>query len=290
MKFALYLGCTVPLRTPNYEISARKVAEKVDIEFVDIAEFTCCGFPIKPVSTNTATVLAAYNLALAEERGLNICTLCSACTSVLTETAYRLNNDKQLKASINRQLEETGKRYEGNVRVKHFARILYEDVGMERLKSLVSKPIEGLSFAAHYGCHYLRPSEIYENFDSHESPVSLDRMIEITGARSVDYEEKNFCCGGAILGIDENVALKMACEKLENAGNADGMILICPFCSVMYDANQKRINNLFSKEISLPVLFLPQLLGLSMGIPEHELGFKFNKVKIGGLYENLPRG
>ncbi len=289
MKYAFYLGCTVPIRTPNYEMSARRVAEKAGIELVDIIQFTCCGFPIKAVSVNTVMVMAAYNLALAEEMALDICTLCSACTSVLTETVHKLNNDKHLKKKINKQLEKIGKRYEGKVKVKHFARILYEDIGIEKLKKLVSKPLDELTFTAHYGCHYIKPSEIYDNFDNPEKPVSIDRMIEVTGAQAVDYDEKNLCCGGGILGIDESVALKMTSQKLENAKDADAMVLICPFCSVMYEANQKRVNKLFSSEINLPVLFLPQILGLSMGIPETELGFKFNKVKTKNLLQRLTR-
>ncbi|OQX56676.1 MAG: hypothetical protein B5M53_00200 [Candidatus Cloacimonas sp. 4484_209] len=287
MRFALYLGCTVPIRTPNYEISARKLAKKIGIEFIDIPEFTCCGFPVKPVSVNMAMLMATYNLALAEEKSLDICTLCSACTSTLTEVVYKLNKDNGLKKKINLQLEKIGKKYEGRIKVKHFARILYEDVGIERLKKFVKVPLNGFRFAAHYGCHYLKPSEIYDGFDNPERPVSLDKMIEITGAQSVDYKEKNLCCGGGILGIDENIALKMASEKLENIEGADAMVLICPFCSVMYEANQRQINKRFSSDINLPVLFLPQILGLSMGIPEEEMGFRFNKVKTKSLLEKL---
>ncbi len=290
MKYAFYLGCTVPIRTPNYEISARKVAEKVGIELIDISKFTCCGFPIKPVSVNTVMVMAAYNLALAEEMDLDVCTLCSACTSILTETVHKLNSDKHLKKKINEQLEKIGKRYEGKTKVKHFARILYEDVGIEKLKKLITKPLDKYVFTAHYGCHYLRPNEIYDNFDSPEKPVSIDKMVKVTGAQTVDYDEKNLCCGGGILGIDENVALKMTSQKLENTKDSDAMVLICPFCSVMYEANQRQVNKLFSKEINLPVLFLPQVLGLSMGIPETDLGFKFNKVKTKNLLERMARG
>jgi heterodisulfide reductase subunit B len=289
MKYALFIGCTVPTRTPNYEIASRKVAQKVGIEFVDVPDFTCCGFPIKPVSVTATMLMAAYNLALAEERDLPICCLCSACTSVLTEAAHKLNNSKQLRTETNEYLKNLGKRYEGSIKVRHFARILYEDIGTEKLRSLVKTDLSGFSFASHYGCHYLRPSEIYDEFDNVERPVSLDALIEVTGAKTVGYEEKNLCCGGGILAIDEEVALKMASQKLEHLKDVDALILVCPFCSVMYEANQKSVNKRFGSDIHLPVLFLPQMLGLAMGFSESELGFKYNKVKAKELLGSIKR-
>lgn len=290
MKYALYMGCTVPVRAPNYELASRKVAQKVGIEFVDIPEFTCCGFPIKPVSVNTVMVIAAYNLALAEKQDLPICTLCSACTSVLTETAHKLNHDKKIRDETNEYLEQLGVSYGGKTRVRHFARILFEEVGPEKLRSMVTTDLSGFSFAAHYGCHYLRPSEIYDGFDSVENPVSIDALIEATGATAAGYEEKNLCCGGGILGIDEEVALKMASQKLEHLKDFDALTLVCPFCSVMYEANQRSVNKRFGTDIHLPVLFLPQVIGLAMGLSESELGFKYNKVKAKELLGSVKRG
>jgi heterodisulfide reductase subunit B len=289
MKYALFLGCTVPVRTPNYEISSRKVAKKVGIEFADIPGFTCCGFPIKPVSVKATMVMAAYNLALAEARDLPICTLCSACTSVLTETAHKLNHDGKLRTEMNKYLDKLGVQYKGTATVKHFARILYEDIGIEKLKEHVDIDLSGFSFAAHYGCHYLRPSEIYDDFDNVEKPVTIDALIKMTGAKTGEYEEKNLCCGGGILAIDEEVALKMASQKLGHLKEFDALVLVCPFCDVMYEANQKSVNKRFGTDINLPVLFLPQVLGLSMGIEGSELGFKFNKVKANELLARVKR-
>ncbi|MCD6277209.1 CoB--CoM heterodisulfide reductase iron-sulfur subunit B family protein, partial [candidate division WOR-3 bacterium] len=204
MKYALFLGCTVPVRGMNYEIAARKVAERIGLHLVDIDEFTCCGFPVKAVDVETSFLMAARNLALAENRGLDICTLCSACTSTLTEVNKALKEDEELREIINEKLGNV--RYNGNIEVKHFARILYEDLGITELKKFIVEPLEGFRFAPHYGCHYLKPSEIYEEFDNPEAPVSLDELIMVTGAESVDYTTLKNCCGGGILGIDENVA------------------------------------------------------------------------------------
>jgi len=287
MKYALFLGCTVPVRGMNYEIAARKVAERIGLHLVDVDEFTCCGFPVKAVDVETSFLMAARNLALAENRGLDICTLCSACTSTLTEVNKALKEDEELREIINEKLGNV--RYNGNIEVKHFARILYEDLGITELKKFIVEPLEGFRFAPHYGCHYLKPSEIYEEFDNPEAPVSLDELIMVTGAESVDYTTLKNCCGGGILGIDENVALKMSAKKLMELKDKDidGLISICPFCSIMYEGNQKRIEKMENAEIGIPVFYYPQILGLALGIPADELGFKLNRVKPKAFLEKL---
>ncbi|RKZ16048.1 CoB--CoM heterodisulfide reductase subunit B [bacterium] len=287
MKYALFLGCTVPVRGMNYEIAARKVAERIGLHLVDVDEFTCCGFPVKAVDVETSFLMAARNLALAENRGLDICTLCSACTSTLTEVNKVLKEDEELREIINEKLGNI--RYNGNIEVKHFSRILYEDLGICELKNFIVEPLEGFRFAPHYGCHYLKPSEVYEEFDNPEAPVSLDELIMVTGAESVDYTTLKNCCGGGILGIDENVALKMSAKKLMELKDKgiDGLISICPFCSIMYEGNQKKIEKMENAEIGIPVFYYPQILGLALGIPPDELGFKLNRVKPKAFLEKL---
>jgi len=281
MRYALFLGCTIPVRGMNYEISARKTAEVLGIEFVDINDFSCCGFPVKSVSREASLLLAARNLAIAEGEGLDICTLCSACTSVLTEANKKLREDELFRAEVNRKLAAIGKRYDGRVEVKHFSRILYEDVGVDGIKGKLRFELPELRFAAHYGCHYLKPSEIYNGFDDPENPRSLDDLIIAMGAESVFYEDKNQCCGGGILGVDEDTALAISKLKLDHvkSAEADAIVLICPFCSVMYDRNQRRIERKYEEEYRLPILYYPQVLGIALGIPWRELGFKLNVVK-----------
>ncbi len=277
----MFLGCTVPVRNLSYELSAKRVARELGIEFVDVPEFSCCGYPVKSVHHETALLLAARNLALAEEKGLDICTLCSACTSVLTEASRELAANEALLAKVNRSLGAIGRSYSGKVRVKHLARVFYEDVGLEAIKRVTRRPLDAFRIASHYGCHYLKPSEIYDHFDHPEVPQSLDRLVEATGAAPVDYATKKECCGGAILGVDENIALSMARAKLDDikANEADAINLICPFCSIMYGANQRKIQAKFGTKYDLPVLYYPQILGLAMGIDAEELGLSQNPIK-----------
>ena len=280
-KYALYLGCTVPVRALNYEMAARKVAERLGIELVDVDGFSCCGFPAKPLDWRAGLLMAARNLALAEAQGLDVLTLCSACTGTLTEAAHRLKEDAELCAWANEQLAGMGRAYNGTVRVRHFARTLYEKVGVEALREAVTVSLADFGFAPHYGCHYLKPSHLYDGFDDPENPQSLDRLIEATGARVVRYEDEGQCCGGGILGFDEEAALLVTKQKLDHivVTGADAMVLICPFCAIMYEANQRRVENLYETSYKLPVLYYPQILGLAMGFSAEEMGFKLNRVK-----------
>lgn len=285
MKYALFLGCTIPARSRNYELSARKVANELGLEFFDVPNFICCGFPIKSSDTNASLILGAYNLALAEKEGFDLCTLCSSCTSALTEVVHHLAEDDKAKDEVNKELSRAGLEYRDGVKVRHFARVLYEEIGLDEIKKHFEKELDNLTIANHYGCHYLKPSEIYDGFDDPEDPQTIDALVSTTGAKVVDYSGKMKCCGGPVLPVDEKTALGLAKEKLDCVADAgaDAMCLVCPFCSVMYDSNQKGIEAEFEKKYNIPVLYLPQLLGIAMGFERKELGLNMNVVKTKAL-------
>jgi heterodisulfide reductase subunit B len=289
MKYALFLGCTVPVRGQNYEMAAREVAKTLGIELKDLKDFACCGFPVKSTNSTTSTIIAARNLAVAAEHSLDICTLCSACTSVLTEANRELNENKELRDKVNAELSTINQEYKPGVKVKHFARVLYEDIGLDEIKKNIQRPLTPFRFSVHYGCHYLRPKELYEGFDDAENPSSLDELLRITGSTVVDYPNKLECCGGAILGVEETIALAMAKEKLDyiKSKAVDALVSICPFCSIMYEDNQRKIESMFNVTYNLPVLFYPQVLGLALGLDKKQLGFRLNKIKADKLLEKL---
>ena len=281
MKAAFYPGCTVPVRNLNYEISARKVAQKLDLELVDEPGFQCCGFPVKSLSVKEALVLAARNLALAEKLGLPIVTLCSACAGTLGEAAHTLDHDADLRQEVNAALAPLDLEYAPGQQVFHFIRYLIQEVGWERMEQAVTTPLEGFQFTPHYGCHYLKPSEILDGFDDPLRPTTLHRLIELTGARAVDDGTGPGCCGGGLLGSEEDLANSLTADRLLAAQNCgvDGVALICPFCNVMLEGQQKKIAKTMHPDLKMPVFFYPQLLGLALGFTPDELGFKLNRIK-----------
>ena len=289
MRYALFLGCTIPARQMNYEQSARAVAKALDIDLVDL-DFGCCGFPIEPVDEVKALSMAAVNLKKGEEEGFDIVTLCSACGEMLAKAEEVLGKDESMAKSVNGVLsKQLGAKYGGErPRVVHFARMLYEDLGPEKIRGLTKRPLQGLSIATHPGCHYVRPSALSGGFDDPEFPHSLDELVEATGAETVDYVGKEDCCGGSILAVREDISKAMTRKKLETlSGKVDAMVLICPFCGIMYDRYQKLMGAEMEKEFGVPVLYYPQLLGLALGIDPEELGFDVNSVSVDGVLEKV---
>ena len=281
MTYAFFLGCTIPARSRGYEMSARKVAEKLDFELRDMEEFICCGYPMKASDQVSSELMGAYNLALAQKAGLDVCTLCSSCASYLTEVAYHLAEEGPKRDAVNTQLSRVGLEYKGNVKVRHFVRVLYEEVAPKEIKKHFKRDLGELEIAVHYGCHYLKPSGIFDNFDPADYPKSIEKLVSMTGARVVSYAGEQNCCGGPLLPVDEKTALSLAKEKLDAVFEvgADALCVVCPFCSVMYDSNQKTILSGSATNSGFPVLYLTQLLGLAMGFGKKELGLQMNVVK-----------
>jgi heterodisulfide reductase subunit B len=273
-KFLIFLGCAIPYRVSSYEISARKVLAKLDVELVEMPEFNCCGLPIDPVSHETMLILAARNLALAEQTGLNILTLCPGCAGTLKKVNKILKEDKALREQINAHLKESGLEFKGTAETKHILQVLTEDVGLEKIKNVVVNPLTMLNVAEHVGCHLLRPRDII-GFDEPEDPQTLRKLIEATGATCLDYADETECCGAPSVGVSDKVALQLARDKFNNIKKveAQALITICPFCHIMFDTNELRIERMFSETYGIPVLHYPQLLGLAMGMSPEELAF-----------------
>ena len=290
-KFLLFLGCVIPYRLPSYEVSARKVLGKLGVELVEMPDFNCCGFPMDPLDHELALTLATRNLSLAEQEGLNILTLCNGCFGTLNKANKTLREDKELREKINGNLKEIGMEFKGTIEVKHLVHVLAEDVGFEKIKDSVKKPLSSLRVAQHTGCHLVRPKKLIEK-DDPENPTLLKELIKLTGAKPLDYMDEAECCGNPIIGVNESIPFQMAKEKLEHirAVGAQALITVCPFCHMMYDLNQPRIERAFNEKFNIPVLHYPQLLGLAMGFTPEELLLNELRVKPADLLNEFQRG
>jgi heterodisulfide reductase subunit B len=251
------------------------VLSKLGVELVEMPDFNCCGLPVDPANHEITLVLAARNLCLAEQKNLNIVTLCTGCATTLRKTNKMLKEDKNLKERINGYLKQIGMEFKGTIEVKHLVQMLKEDVGLEKIKDAIQKPLNGLKVAEHCGCHLLRPIEV-SGWDDAEDPCVLKELVELTGAKSLDYADEQECCGYTVVAIDEKVSLSLAREKLchlKDVG-AQAMITVCPSCHLMFDMQQTRLERAFGENFSLPVLHYTQLLGLAMGINPDELALE----------------
>ncbi|MEM2091879.1 MAG: CoB--CoM heterodisulfide reductase iron-sulfur subunit B family protein [Candidatus Bathyarchaeia archaeon] len=287
-KYVFYLGCAIPYRVSSFEVSARKVLDRLGVDLLEMPDFNCCGLPLEPLSHELTLILSARNLAIAEQTGLNILTLCPGCAGTLKKTNRLLKENRALREEINKHLSGASLEFKGSIDVKHISQALIEDIGLDAIKRAIVRPLKGLRVAKHSGCHLSRPKK-YIGFEDPENPKALRILIEATGARCVEYLGETECCGSTIAAIDDKISLSLVREKLlhvKEAG-ADALITICPACHIMYDANQMRAERMFGEKYGIPVLHYTQLLGLAMGMQPEELGFEELRVNPSKILERI---
>jgi len=281
MRFALFLGCTIPARLNQYDSSSRAVLERLGVGLVDLREFNCCGYPLRNIDFKAYLLSSSRNLALAAKKGLHVMTLCQCCYGSLKKADYLMKESASLRKEINAILEKEGLKYEGGIDIKHLLSVLHNDVGLEVIKERMEKPFTGLKIATHYGCHALRPSQIV-GFDDPVSPSLFDQLVEVTGAESIHWSMKLECCGAPLWGINDELSMDLTSKKLTDGkqSGADYVCVACPYCHIQFDRVQKEILSQRSMNPLLPSILYPQLLGLTMGIDKEILGLRMNEISI----------
>lgn len=278
MKYAFYPGCVARGGTPELLVSANAVMDRLGIEREELVSAACTGAGVlQERNQKLGDALNVRTFALAEKMGLPIMTICSTCQGVMSQANRRVLQDPEYLAEINIVLAEEGLEYKGTTVIKHLLWILVEEIGIEALQKTFTKELSGMKFAPFYGCYIVRPSDAL-GFDEHpERQTSLETLIESTGAVAVENSGKTKCCGLPILLINQNNALQMVSNHTGDAKDlgADAMVTPCPLCHLNLDGYQpKAAKRRASGKIDLPILHLPQMLGLAMGMQPKELGLQ----------------
>jgi heterodisulfide reductase subunit B len=291
MKYALFIGCQIPARVPQYEMSVRTVLKKLNIELVDERQFNCCGYPMRDSNQKAYLLSSVRNLALADRMGLKMLVMCKCCFGSLKKAEYIMKEEGELQEEIRGMLKKEGLVYEGKTKVSHLLSVLYHDIGIETLKPKISRPYKDLKIAVHYGCHALRPSEITQ-FDDPVAPTIFDKLVEATGAISVDWNRKLECCGSHATGINDDLSMELTKKKLAGSMEAGAKFLCtaCPYCQIQFDTVQEMILSVNGKRDGIGSILYPQLLGLSMGIDFEKLGISMNKIDINSIESYLSEG
>lgn len=276
-KYALFLGCLIPQRLPSIELAARKVFELTNIETVDLEGYNCCPDPIlaRLMDRKMGLSLAARNLSLAEKLGLDLVVLCNGCYETLFEGNESLKHKPELRREVNEALARIGRRYEGKIDVKHVVEVLHEDVGMERIKKFVRRPVRA-KLAVHPGCHLFRERE---GVDIWRKAKQLEELVLATGAEVVHRKLDRLCCGFPTMEVNEELALKQNLKpKLEcyQHVGVDGMVVCCPACGVQFEAGQVLLRK-YGARFNIPCLHVVELLALALGVPARELALGFHR-------------
>jgi len=279
-RFAFFPGCLIPARHPAMEFAIRATLPKLDIELVDLEGASCCPDPIYFKSKDKLSWLAvaARNLCLAEDLGVDLVTNCSGCTATLSETYHMLADEPELKDQVNERLAKIGRTYKGTSKVRHIATVVRDKAGYDKIKASVTHPLEGLKVAIHYGCHLLKPSRIM-NVDNPDDPQVLENLIRALGAEPVRHRNWYLCCGKACQ--NEDIPNNMMHDLLGSVHDekADVLGMICPTCFGQFDHGQMKIAKLFDEDYHTPAVYYFQLLALAQGVPYEKLGFEKQRFK-----------
>ena len=282
IRYALYPGCAAKGATPELYQSTMAILGRLGIDVTELTASSCCGAGvIGEADPEGALALCARTFAQAERLGLDVMTICGTCQGVMGGANRKLKEDSALLERVNILLQPEGLTYRGTVQVKHLLWIVVREVGLEKLKDEVEVRLGDLRLAPFYGCYILRPSWNL-GFDDPENPDSMEKVIRAVGAEPVDYGGKIKCCGFPIILEKEAIALRMNGTNLKEAkdAGADAMVTPCPLCHMSLDIYQERAARTVGAKLELPVLHLPQMLGLAMGIPAEELGVQRHLVSV----------
>ncbi len=294
LKYAFFPGCIIPTKYPHFESATRAVASALGIELVDLS-FGCCP-PVsnmKLVHYDSWLALAARNLSLAEEAGLNILTTCTGCVSTLKEANYIMKEKSNRRRKVNRILSRVGRQYTGAIQVKHLLDVLHDDVGVE---SIDEKRLFDLNLrvACHYGCHLFRPSYVMypESLSPSHSyvPTAMDNLVEAAGGTAVNMMRRFLCCGYPLAAsVDEESSYEILREKLQyiRKARADLILVACASCFEQFELGQVMIKKTHKEEYQLPTLYLSQLIGLILGIDPKVLGLREHIFKVKKLLDRM---
>ena len=276
-KYAFFPGCVSRGGCPELYPAAVQVCKKLGIGLEELTGASCTGAGVLQEKNQfLGDVLNARSFAIAERLGLPIMTICSTCQGVMSQANKRVLEDPEHLAKVNTHLAEEGLEYRGTAVIKHLLWVIIEDVGLEVLRGYVTTPLTHLRVAPFYGCYILRPSDAL-GFDEHpERQTSLETIISTLGGQVVDFPGKSRCCGFPILTTNERNSVGMVAKHTSEASDlgADAMVTPCPLCHLNLDGYQPKAMQQAQRKINLPILHLPQLIGLAMGLSPRDMGLQ----------------
>ncbi|MFH1013412.1 MAG: CoB--CoM heterodisulfide reductase iron-sulfur subunit B family protein [Thermoplasmatota archaeon] len=276
-RFAFYPGCIMQTEQYSYEMSLREILPVLDIELVDIQGFSCCGEPLKSVNQMLSISLAARNIAIVEKKGLDVFVPCPMCHLAMSECKRILDADETMKQRVNNFLKDENLTYTGKADLISILDMFHDVIGLDNIKKKVKRPLPPLKIATHYGCHLIRPTEIGRPDDA-ENPQKMEMLLKTLGAKPEDYPEKLDCCGALLNANLPETALTKTGQKLQKVQEQGFQMFVdvCPWCHRQFDARQKKAGETVAVKLDIPVFYITQLIGISLGLPEEKLGIQLN--------------
>ena len=296
MKLAYWPGCVSRGFTPELHGSMALVAPKLDIELVELDRANCCGAGvIAEHNQELSDTLNARTFALAQkvDGAAGMMNICSTCQGAQSECQTRLDASSDYREEVNSHLTPEGLHYErdGGWWNKNFLWILVEEIGLDKLRERVVRPLEGLRIGPFYGCYIVRPTGRL-GFDDHpDRDKYLDWVIEAVGATSVAYAGSHKCCGFPVITMNRTTSLRQAGRHMADAidAGADCVVTPCPLCHLNLDMQQPEAAKFVERDLDIPVLHLPQLIGLAVGLEPKALGMTKHVVSTAEVQQKIAQ-
>lgn len=294
LKYAYFPGCVAQGACRELHLSTQAVAQALDIELIELKKASCCGSgTFKEESQLLEDTVNARNIALAEALNLPLLTHCSTCQGVIGHVDERLKqaqkNNGTYVEEINHLLKQEGcSPYRGSTDVKHLLWALVGDYGLEALQARVTRKLANLNCAAFYGCYLLR-AQTSIPFDDPFQPESMENVFRAVGATPIYYRGRTQCCGWPLSSYATTPAFQMAGKHIQEAiaAGADCLVTPCPLCHLNLDSRQPEVERVIGQKLGLPVLHLPQLVALALGVAPEKLGLNNHVVSTRSVLEKL---
>jgi heterodisulfide reductase subunit B len=278
-EYLFYPGCSMESSAKAYLTSLEAVCEPLGLNLREVEDWNCCGATeYLSLDLLPAYSLIARNLALAEQQANGTKTImaaCSACYLNLSRADHYMHDDQAFGDKVNEALAAGGLHYDpGQLIVRHLLDVIINDIGLDKVKEKVVKPLTGLRVASYIGCMVPRPDYNHHISDP-EYPYELDNLLKALGAEVIDFPLKTACCGGHMTQIGPGTAFELIRRLVAAADEykADMMVALCPMCQMNVDAFQGQMNGYFHTNYHMPILFFTQLMGLAFGLKPEKLGF-----------------
>ena len=272
MKYAYYPGCSLHSAGAEFNISMKQVCPRLGVELEEIDGWICCGTTAAhSCSRLLSLALPLANLSLVERMGMSeVVAPCASCFARLKAGHHETAEDPELLERVNGLLDEP---YRGTVTTRHPLEIFSTEESLADLRKAVRRSLGHLRVACYYGCLLTRPPEV-KQFDRHEYPVTMDRVLEAAGMQTLDWDAKTLCCGAAFSLTDTEIVYKLSGEILDEAKavGANAIAVACPLCHANLDMRQKEIEAAYEKDYKIPIFYFTQLVGLALGIAARDLG------------------
>jgi heterodisulfide reductase subunit B len=288
MEIAYYPGCSLHASSELYDIQCKLVFDKLGIELKEIEDWNCCGATGASKTNEFLSIaLPARNLGLADATGLSeIVIPCSSCYSRTLVSQKVLASDAALKEAINAEL---GHKIEGKIKVSSILEVLRPKVDSGEIASKAVKKLTGLKPACYYGCLMTRFPVDIDVPDNVENPQGMEIVCKAIGAEPVDWSYKTDCCGasGAYNDAEQSQLLMSRIFRDATARGANCLVTTCPLCQMNVDSYQDEVGSKYGIEKRLPVYFITELIGLSLGIDPVAMQVDRHFVDAMGLLKEL---